>query len=166
MLASTNDDGRLGLWDVTDDGNPSTGYDRWGRSSSDDPTDLGMAPSRMDYDIARCSTWQQSSDRIRVLIENAYPGYGCTFVLVSLARSGEQLEVDEVTVETTPGIVVTPLGVPTYGIAKLWSGYRAAYGVTIGDGVGDGQSLEFEIQITYRQIHPVYSSKRCHSCPR
>ena len=83
----TNDDGTVDDVgkDPLDNGS-GTNFDGWGGASSDDPSAAGPNSPRYDKDVARCltsppidTTGDGEKDSFRVMIENGYPSYTCTF---------------------------------------------------------------------------------------
>jgi hypothetical protein len=77
--ANTDDDGVGNGWDGPDNGS-GTEYDRWGTSSSNDPSSY-TAPgvgTRYTKDVARCRATGTVGQTSTVLVENAYPSYHCT----------------------------------------------------------------------------------------
>lgn len=88
VAAQTDDDGStVGGWssgNCNDNNGGPTLYDRWGASSSNDPSSYcgasGYATPRYDKDVARCQVTEQGIGGTvsTVLVENAYPSYHCT----------------------------------------------------------------------------------------
>jgi hypothetical protein len=82
--ANTDDDGSQNGWDnvCTADTGGGTNYDRWGATSSNDPSSYcgsaGYATPRYDKDVARCRVTGTVGLTSTVSVENAYPGYHCT----------------------------------------------------------------------------------------
>jgi hypothetical protein len=164
---STNDDGSAGRLDPGDVGGISAAYDRWGYRSSDDPTEAGMNPTRIDSDVARCKTVRLDSNTVRVKIQNAYPGYSCTFAAVTINRSGRKLVVDDVTVDIDQGLELVELEGPESGdFLKNWRRLLGIYAVTVLQEAPQGEALDFEIEVSFVERHPRPPFKCCVRCWR
>ena len=84
----TNDDGTIddAAKDPGDNGGGTNFDGIWGAASSNDPSAAGPNAPRYDKDVARClasspidTTGDGEKDSFRVMIENGYPSYTCTF---------------------------------------------------------------------------------------
>lgn len=75
---NTNDDGVNNGWDGPTDNGSGTDYDRWGSTSSNDPSSFAYpATPRYTKDVARCRVTGTVGTTTSVLVENAYPSYHC-----------------------------------------------------------------------------------------
>jgi hypothetical protein len=168
VFAYTNDDGRPGHSDPGDLGNISSAYDRWALSSSDDPTAPGMDATRIDSDVARCKAWSINMETVRVRIQNAYPGYTCTFTFVTINKAGVKLMVDEINIDVDPTLELVELDTAAVGDhIKERRRLYATYAVTVLQEAPQGATLDFDIEIAYiehRQRRP--APKCCHYCWR
>ncbi|MDJ0954189.1 MAG: hypothetical protein QNJ81_10970 [Acidimicrobiia bacterium] len=167
VLMWTNDDGRARHADPGDTGVASPAYDRWGHRSSDDPTEVGMDPARIDSDVARCKAIRVGRSTFRLRIQNAYPGYACTFRVVTVNRVGSTLVVDRVIIDPEPGIELVELSGPSEGdIVKPWRRIRGTYGVTVLQEAPQGETLEFDIEVSFIKRHKRPPVKCCLWCWR
>jgi hypothetical protein len=79
--ANTDDDGTANGWEIPGDNGGGTEYDRWGLSSSNDPSTYSSpywVGTRYTKDVARCRVMSTSDHTVTVLVDNAYPSYWCT----------------------------------------------------------------------------------------
>lgn len=150
VFAHTNDDGRPGPADPGDIGGTSSAYDRWGLRSSDDPIGPGMDANRIDSDVARCKARSIDRGAVRVTIWNAYPGYTCTFRVVTINRAGVKLVVDDVWIGADDSLELVELEAVTEGdVLKRRRRHHGTYAVTALQEAPQGDTLEFEIEISY-----------------
>ncbi len=167
VWVATNDDGRPSHADPADTGVASPAYDRWGQRSSDDPTEVGMDPARLDSDVARCKAIRINSSSFRLRIQNAYPGYSCTFRVTTVNRTGSKLVVDEVIVGSEAGIELVELEGPAEGdVVKPWRRVRGIYAITVLQEAPQGETLEFDIEVSFIKRHDRPPSKCCLWCRR
>jgi predicted ribosomally synthesized peptide with SipW-like signal peptide len=75
--ASTDDDGTQNGWEGAGDNGGGTEYDRWGLSSSNDPSNY-RGVTRYTKDVARCRVTGTVGTTSTVEVENAYPSYHCS----------------------------------------------------------------------------------------
>ena len=168
VFAYTNDDGRATNADPTDVGDISSGYDRWRRRSSDDPIEPGMDAERIIGDVARCKARNIDAHTVRMRIQNAYPGYVCSFVVVTVNKAGVRLVIDEITVDVDPTLELIELDVPVEGDKlKRRRRMHGTYAVRVLQEAPQGETLEFDIEISFaydrwRRRPP----KCCHYCWR
>lgn len=150
VRVQTNDDGRPGRLDPHDVGDISAAYDRWGPRSSDDPDEVGMTPTRTDSDVARCKASRKDRETFRVTIQNAYPGYACTFRVVTINRAGVNLIVDEVSMGVDPTLDLISVDGPSEGdVLRKGRRIRATYGVIVNQETPQQDSLEFDVVVSY-----------------
>lgn len=167
IFAWTNDDGRPGHLDPGDVGGISPAYDRWGHRSSDDPTAPGMDPGRIDSDVARCKAIRIDQRTVRIRVQNAYPGYVCTFTAVSINKAGVKLVLDEITINVGDGLTLTELDALQVGdTVKQRRRLYGTYAVTVLQEAPEGETLEFDIEMSFtkRDRHP--PPKCCNRCWR
>ena len=113
VAAWTNDDGKVNVLDVGDDGAPSSLFDAWPDTSSSDPTEPGFPAGRAEKDVAVCTAEVRfgDPDHVDVVVDNAYPQYVCTITTVIENASGFPAEVILPSViEADDGLVVQLLG--------------------------------------------------------
>ncbi len=154
VYAHTNDDGRAGITDPSDVGDISDGYDRWGLLSSDDPIEPGMDAARIIGDVAWCKAQSIDADTVRMRIENVYPGYTCTFTVVTVNRAGVNLIVDQIDIDVDATLELVELDAPAEGdYIKSWRRLCGTYAVTVLQEAPQGETLEFDIEISYIKQH-------------
>ena len=166
--AFANDDGRAGSVDPGDIGDITASYDRWGRRSSDDPHEPGMDAGRLDGDVARCKAKRIDAATMRMRIQNAYPGYTCTFMIAAVSRIGGKLVVDDIRIEADPTLELTTLDGPEIGDElKRRRKLYGTYAVTVLQEAPQGETLEFDIELDFTYLgwrgNP---PKCCWFCPR
>lgn len=167
IFARTNDDGRAGRADPGDTGGISAEYDRWGHRSSDDPTELGLDPNRISSDVARCKAIRIDKQTMRVRIQNAYPGYVCSFTVVTVNRAGAKLVLDDILIDVDPGLELEEIDGPAPGdVLKRRRSLHGAYGVTVLQEAPQGETLEFDIEFSFVRRHWRPPPKCCHHCWR
>ncbi|MCP3994566.1 MAG: hypothetical protein GY722_05805, partial [bacterium] len=167
VWVATNDDGRAGRADPGDTGATSIAYDRWDDRSSGDPVEVGMDPPRLESDVARCKAIRLDSSTFRLKIQNAYPGYACTFRVTTVNRTWSRLAVDEIIMDPEPGIELVELSGPSEGnVVKPWRRVRGTYGVTVLQEAPQGDVIEFDIEVTFIKRHRRPPSKCCLRCWR
>ncbi len=150
MTVQTNDDGRIGGQDRGDVGGISAVYDRWDDASSDDPTEPGMDAARIDSDVGRCSSFKLDRDTTRVRIQNAYPGYVCTFAVVTVNKAGVRLIVDDVLISADPTLELVTIYGPTAGdVLKRRKRIHAMYAVVVTQATPQAEMLEFLIEVSF-----------------
>lgn len=168
VYARTNDDGRAGSADATDVGDISLGYDRWGYRSSDDPIAPGMDSERIRGDVARCQASRIDAQTVRMRIDNVYPGYTCSFVLVTVNKAGVKLVVDDIDIRVDPTLEFVELDAPVEGdVLKSRRRLYGSYAVTVLQEAPQGETLEFDIKISFtyqRWRRP--PPRCCHHCWR
>ena len=163
IYAYANDDGRARTADPGDVGDISDGYDRWGIRSSDDPSEPGMDPHRLDGDVARCKARRVDPQTLRMRIQNAYPGYTCSFVVVTVNRTGVKLVVDDIRIEVDPALELIPLASLDIGDElKRRRRLHGTYAVRVLQEAPQGETLEFDIQIDF--THPDWRPKPPKCC--
>ena len=151
--AYVNDDGRAGTLDPNDVGDVSVSYDRWGSASSDDPSAPGMDASRVDGDVARCAARNLDAQTMRVTMQNAYPGYTCSFVMVTINKMGVKLVIDNIEINVDPALQLTEIDTPQIGdVLKQRRRLYGTYAVTVLQEAMQGATLEFDIRISL--AHP------------
>lgn len=167
VFAQTNDDGWPGSSDPADVGWQSAGYDRWGRSSSDDPAAPGMDPVREDADVARCKIVPSGPYRASVRIDNAYPGYVCTVEVTTVNRSRVRLAVAAVTVEVDDSLELYSIVEPDpAAVVKPWQHQVAVYAIGVTQSAPQGQVLHVEVATEYQALPHRPPPRCCHRCGR
>lgn len=168
VYARTNDDGRAGNTDPGDVGDLSAGYDHWGLKSSDDPIAAGMGAERILGDVARCKASSIDPQTVRMRIQNVYPGYTCTFVLVTVNKAGVKLIVDEIDIDVDSTLELAELDAPEPGDElKKRRRLYGTYAVTVLQEAPQGETLEFDINISF--TYPGWRRpppRCCHYCWR
>lgn len=159
-----NDDGRVSWADPGDVGDISEAYDRWGHLSSDDPNEAGMDASRLDGDVARCGAGNIGPQAIRMYVQNAYPGYVCTFAVVTLNRAGVNLVVEDIRIDVDTTLDLTTIAGPAVGDElKRRHRFVSVYSVRVLQEAPQGDTLEFDIEIEFAQPrhHPIPPRRCC-----
>lgn len=167
VYARTNDDGRPTNADPADVGDISSGYDRWGTRSSDDPIEVGMGADRIVGDVARCRSHRIDAQTVRMSIQNSYPGYTCSFVVVTVNRAGVKLIVDDINIDVDPTLELAEVDVPVVGDElKRRRRLYGTYAVTVLQEAPQGETLEFDIEISFVYDHRRRPPKCCRYCWR
>ncbi len=153
--AWTNDDGSVDGADTADIGDVNGLFDAHGPDSSDDPSAEGLDPPRYDKDVARCSAGVRDGDAgfVDVLVDPAYPGYVCTFVVTFENGTGVPATVAPAAIVYDAGLTVTELTAPP-GIVGPGETASGAYAVRIEQRAPQGATLAFSIVLGFTGDDP------------
>jgi len=148
--AYANDDGRAEWGDPGDVGDVTASYDRWGRSSSDDPSEPGMDAERVDGDVARCEVRQIDTMTLRVRMQNAYPGYTCTFVVSVYSRIRGTVVLSDIRIDSEPALELGTLD--SFEVGEELARGRKVYGtysLTVLQEAPQGATLDLGLELGF-----------------
>ena len=147
VAAWTNDDGSVDGPDTGDVGETDAVYDVWSGDSSVDPAAPGHGSARTAKDVARCTAVIGTDpDFVDVDLDNAYPGYVCTFTADIENRAAFPATVQTRTIGVPPEITLTEIeGLPVGSVIAPGTVASVTYAATVLQQAGQNSEYTFQI---------------------
>jgi uncharacterized repeat protein (TIGR01451 family) len=147
VTAWTNDDGHVDGADVGDVGEVNAIYDAWLGDSSVDPSGPGYPADRTTKDVARCTaTIAADPDFVDVTVQNAYPGYVCTFTAEIENRAAFPATVQTRSIGVPPEVTLTEIeGLPVGSVISPGAAVNVTFSATVLQEAGQNSEYTFQI---------------------